>query len=299
MRPILVAGKSGQLSRSLVDVGEQRAIPVVAVGRPECDLENVGSIDRVVNAVLPRALVNAAAYTAVDVAESEPQRAFAVNRDGAGLLAATARRLQIPFVHVSTDYVFDGSKSSAYREDDATFPLGVYGQSKREGEIAVMDANPEALVMRTSWVYSPYGANFVRTMLRLSDTQDVVRVIDDQHGAPTAAVDLANAILDALAQILEQKIQGRAGIYHVTAVGETTWHGFAKAIFADWRDRGLRVPVLEAIATADYPTRVKRPANSRLDCGKFQRVFDISLPLWSTSLAACLDILAVARREPQ
>ena len=292
MRPILVAGKSGQLSRSLIDVGEQRAIPVVAVGRPEFDLENAGSIDRVVNAVLPSAIVNAAAYTAVDMAESEPERAFAVNRDGAGRLAATARRLRIPFVHVSTDYVFDGRKASAYCEDDVPFPLGIYGRSKLEGERAVMDANPDALVFRTSWIYSPYGTNFLKTMLRLADTRDVVRVVDDQYGAPTAAIDLGRAIVDALVRVLEREARGRAGVYHVTAAGETTWYGFAKAIFAGWRDRGHRIPQLEAITSADYPTRVKRPGNSRLDCEKFQRVFGICLPLWSTSLGPCLDALA-------
>jgi dTDP-4-dehydrorhamnose reductase len=297
MRPILVAGKSGQLSRSLIDVGEQRAIPVVAVGRPEFDLENAGSIDRVVNAVLPSAIVNAAAYTAVDMAESEPERAFAVNRDGAGRLAATARCLRIPFVHLSTDYVFDGRRASAYREDDVPCPLGIYGRAKLEGEKAVMDANPDALVFRTSWIYSPYGTNFLKTMLRLADTRDVVRVVDDQYGAPTAAIDLGRAIVDALVRVLEREARGRAGIYHVTASGETTWYGFAKAIFAGWRDRGHRIPQLEAIATADYPTRVTRPENSRLDCKKFQRVFGVCLPPWSTSLGPCLDVLADARRE--
>jgi dTDP-4-dehydrorhamnose reductase len=297
MRPILVAGKSGQLSRSLVDVGEQRAIPLVAVGRPEFDLENAGSIDRVVNAVLPRAIVNAAAYTAVDMAESEPERAFAVNRDGAGRLAATARRLRIPFVHVSTDYVFDGRKASAYCEDDVPFPLGIYGRSKLEGERAVMDANPDALVFRTSWIYSPYGTNFLKTMLRLADTRDVVRIVDDQYGAPTAAIDLGRAIVDALVRVLEREARGRAGVYHVTAAGETTWYGFAKAIFAGWRERGRRIPQLGAITTADYPTRVKRPGNSRLDCAKIQRDFGVCLPLWSTSLDTCLDVLADARQE--
>jgi dTDP-4-dehydrorhamnose reductase len=299
MGPILVAGKSGQLARCLVDIGRQRALPIVAVARAEFDLENSCSIDRVVDAVLPRAIVNAAAYTAVDMAESEPERAFAVNRDGARRLAAAARRLQIPFAHVSTDYVFDGRKSSAYFEDDIPCPLGVYGRSKLEGEMAVMDANPDALVFRTSWVYSPYGTNFLKTMLRLAGTRDVVRVVDDQRGAPTAAIDVASAIIDALAQVLAENDHRRAGIYHVTAAGETTWYGFAKAIFAGWRDRGHRVPRLEAIATDDYPSLVERPANSRLDCGKIGRVFGVRLPLWSTSLGACLDVLAACRRDVQ
>jgi dTDP-4-dehydrorhamnose reductase len=299
MRPILVAGKTGQLARCLVDVAEQRGLPIIAVGRPEFDLEDSGSIDRAVDAALPRAIVNAAGYTAVDRAESEPERAFAVNRDGAERLAATARRLQIPFLHVSTDYVFDGRKSSAYFEDDIPCPLGVYGRSKLEGELAVMDTNPDALVFRTSWVYSPYGTNFLKTVLRLADTRDIVRVVDDQRGAPTAAIDVASAIVDALAQVNEKTVQTRAGIYHMTAAGETTWCGFARVIFSGWHDRGHRVPVLEPIASADYPSLVERPANSRLDCGKIDRVFGIRMPLWSASLEACLDIIAAAQKEEQ
>jgi len=299
MRPILVAGKTGQLARCLVDVAEQRALPIIAVGRPEFDLEDSGSIDRAVDAALPRAIVNAAGYTAVDRAESEPERAFAVNRDGAERLAATARRLQIPFVHVSTDYVFDGRKSSTYFEDDIPCPLGVYGRSKLEGELAVMDTNPDALVFRTSWVYSPYGANFLKAVLRLADTRDVVRVVADQRATPTAAIDVASAIFDALGQVNEKNAQTRAGIYHMTAAGETTWYGFAKVIFSGWHDRGHRVPVLEPIASADYPSLVERPANSRLDCGKIDRVFGIRMPLWSASLEACLDIIAAAQKEVQ
>jgi dTDP-4-dehydrorhamnose reductase len=299
MRPILVAGTTGQLARSMVDTGEQRAIPVVAVGRPKLDVENADSIYRTVRTISPVAIVNAAAYTAVDMAESEPERSFAINRDGAGRLAATARFFRVPFVHVSTDYVFDGFKASTYCESDDPYPLGAYGQSKLEGEKAVMSENPEAIVFRTSWVYSPYGTNFLKTMLHLAETRDVVRVVNDQHGAPTAAIDLAGALVDALMQIFERGARGRAGVYHVTASGATTWYGFAKAIFAGWHDRGNRVPQLEAITTAEYPTRVRRPKNSRLDCQKAQRVFGICLPPWSTSLGPCLDVLADARREVQ
>src|SRR5262245_49348364 len=284
MRPVLVAGKNGQLARCLADVGRQRAIPIFSAARPEFDLEDSRSIERVVTAILPQAIVNAAAYTAVDLAESNAERAFAVNRDGARQLAAIARGLEIPFIHISTDYLFDGRKSGSYCEDDSPSPLGVYGRSKLEGEMAVMNANPDALVFRTAWVYSPYGANFVKTMLRLADTHDLVRVVDDQLGTPTAASDLASAILDAFAQILDRKIQVIPGIYHVTATGETTWFGFASAIFSDWHERGCRVPKLEAITSADYPSAVKRPANSRLDCKKFQRAFGTCLPPWSTSL---------------
>jgi dTDP-4-dehydrorhamnose reductase len=297
MRPILVAGKNGQLARCLADVGGQRAVPIFSTERPEFDLEDSRSIERVVTAIFPRAIVNAAAYTAVDLAESNAERAFAVNRDGAGQLAATARRLDIPFIHISTDYVFDGRKSVPYCEDDTPSPLGVYGQSKLEGEMAVMNANADSLVLRTAWLYSAYGTNFVKTMLRLAGTHDLVRVVDDQLGAPTSACVLASAVLVAIAQVLEKKVQVEPGIYHVTAAGETTWFGFASAIFAGWRERGRRVPRLEAITSADYPSAVKRPANSRLDCAKFQRTFGTCLPLWSTSLGACLDILADDQRE--
>ena len=299
MRPILVAGTTGQLARSLVDVGEQRAIPIVAVSRPELDLENADSIDRVVRAVLPgpssmrqhirpstwqNRSRNAHSQLIATAPDGSQQR-----RDAFGFRLSMFR----PIMSLMA------ARRLPIAKDDDPCPLGAYGQSKLEGEKAVMAANPDAIVFRTSWVYSPYGTNFLKTMLRLAETRDVVRVVDDQHGAPTAAIDLAGAIVDALMQVLERGARGRAGIYHVTAAGETTWYGFAKAIFAGWRDRGHRVPQLEAITTADYPTRVKRPANSRLDCQKFQRVFGICLPPWSTSLGPCLDVLADARREVQ
>src|SRR6266566_8668454 len=201
MRPILVAGRSGQLARGLVESAARRGIKLVAIGRPQLDLEHAGSVEQLARAIEPSAMVNAAAYTAVDRAESQPERAFAVNRDGAGQLAAQAQRMGVPLIHISTDYVFDGRKSSSYDETDAAAPLGVYGRSKLEGEGAVRTACPAAVVLRTSWVYSPYGRNFVTTMLRLAETQDQVRVVDDQWGAPTAASDLADAILDILGQV--------------------------------------------------------------------------------------------------
>src|SRR5712672_657684 len=184
-RPILVAGKSGQLARCLRDSAVLSDVPMAAVGRPELDLENGEGIDRVMAAVEPSAIVNAAAYTAVDPAEAEPGREFAVNCGGAALLADAAARHGIPFVQISTDYFFDGSKRSPYREDDVPAPLNVYGSSKLASEAAVLRACPGAAVIRTSWVYSPYGNNFVRTMLKLSETQAVVRVVHDQYGAPT------------------------------------------------------------------------------------------------------------------
>lgn len=291
MRPILVAGKSGQLTRCLVESAVKRGTRIVAIGRPEFDVEDAASVERVVRAVEPGAMVNAAAYTAVDRAESEPERAFAINRDGAEHLAVEAQRQGVPLVHVSTDYVFDGQKSSPYVEEDAVAPLGVYGLSKVEGESVVLRACPAALVLRTSWIYSPYGHNFVKTMLKLADTRDHVRVVDDQFGSPTAANDLANAILDIIGQREGVRLGLRSGIYHLAAQGETTWHGFASAIFAGWAARGRRVANLVPIRSAEYPLPARRPANSRLDCVKIERDFGIRLPRWQQSLDACLDRL--------
>ena len=292
MRPILVAGKSGQLARCLAEAAQVRGVALVAVGRPELDLENATSIERVVRATEPAAIVNAAAYTAVDRAESEPERALAVNRDGAERLAQAARRRDLPLIHLSTDYVFDGRKDSPYTEEDAAAPLNVYGRSKLESEVAACRSHPAALVVRTSWVYSPYGHNFVLAMLRRAAESKEVRVVDDQRGAPTAAGDLAEAILDILQRYSGGDVAVRGGIYHLTARGETTWHGFASAIFARFSEqRGARVPNLVAIPSAQYPAAARRPANSCLDCAKIEREFAIRLPPWRQSLDRCLDRL--------
>jgi dTDP-4-dehydrorhamnose reductase len=294
-RPILVAGRAGQVARCLVEAAARNGVRLVAVGRPDLNIGDTCSIAQAVAATRPGLIVNAAAYTAVDNAESEPEQAFAINRDGAARLAAAAAAARIPFVHISTDYVFDGRKPTPYREDDTPAPLGVYGSSKLQGETCVREACPGALVLRTSWVYSPYGQNFVRTMLRLAETRDVVRVVDDQHGAPTSAADIAAGILALAPQLLAGRCGG--GLYHLAADGVTTWHGFAAAVFAGWKARGRRVPALEPIATAGYPTPARRPANSRLDCSRIARDFDIRLPPWQQSLAVCLDALAAAPTE--
>jgi dTDP-4-dehydrorhamnose reductase len=294
-RPILVAGKSGQLARCLLDSTVLHNVPIVAVGRPELDLESGEGIDRVMAAVEPSAIVNAAAYTAVDRAEAESERAFAVNCDGAALLAAGAARRGIPFIQISTDYVFDGSKRSPYREDDVPAPQNVYGSSKLAGEIAVLKACPGAAVIRTSWVYSPYGNNFVRTMLRLSDEQPVVRIVEDQRGTPTSAADLAVAILAIAEQLRSANGSDGAGIYHLAGDGETSWHGFATAVFASLARRGRRVPTLQAITTAEYPTPARRPKNSCLDSSKAERIFGVRLPPWRSSVEECLDQLEIPK----
>lgn len=297
LQPILVAGKAGQLARSLESLSIERKLALIAIGRPTFDLCDAERVDQIVANYKPAAIVNAAAYTSVDKAESESDLAFSINRDGAAHLAAAAGRLGIPFVQISTDYVFDGQKSTPYREDDATAPLGIYGRSKREGEIAVLERYPSAVILRTSWVYSPFGQNFVKTMLRLAATRDKVRVVNDQYGTPTFARDIAKAILEILDQINERRQARLAGIYHLSANGFTTWHGFAQAIFASWRKRGRTVPILEAIPSSEYPTPAQRPANSRLDCSKAERAFGLRLPVWQKGLEACLDELATAEGE--
>lgn len=291
---ILVAGAQGQLARSLVEAGRSREdVAVTALGRPELDLLDRASIASALDGEAPQLVVNAAAYTAVDKAEVDVAAAFAVNRDGAARLAAATRARGCPIIHISTDYVFDGMKEGAYSEDDATHPLGVYGRSKLDGERAVAAANPEHLILRTAWVYSPHGHNFLKTMLRLARERSELRVVGDQRGNPTFAPHLAAAIL-AIALHLQAEAGSPQGwgIFHAVASGDTTWAGFAAAIIAAAAKFGVpQVPVIP-ITTAQYPTAAKRPANSCLSCGKLQRVFGVRLPPWRDGVAACMAGLA-------
>jgi len=293
-RPVLIAGKNGQVARCLRDLAFQQNIPIVAVGRPELDLEDRASIDRVLDAVDPSAVINAAAYTAVDRAETESAAAFSINCNGAAEIADAAGRRLIPFLHFSTDYVFDGEKKSPYNEDDTPAPLNIYGASKLAGEVAVLKANPNAAILRTSWIYSPYGNNFVKTMLRLSETQPIVKVVDDQRGAPTSAAELASAVLKIVARLQSVGIRNDdAGIYHLAAEGEASWHEFAATIFAGLARRRRSVPLLRPITTDEYPTPARRPRNSCLDCSRAERVFGVRLASWRSSLEVCLDQLVM------
>lgn len=258
---ILVAGRSGQLATALTAQAAVLDLATTPLGRPELDLERPARLASRIAAERPDLVINAAAYTAVDRAESEPARAFAVNRDGAAALAAAASSLGLPFVHISTDYVFDGRKGAPYVETDATAPLNVYGHSKLAGEQAVLAAHSDALILRTSWVFSPFGSNFLKTMLRLGAERPVLRVVDDQFGTPTSATDLAAVIL-AIAPRLRRE---GGGLYHAAGAASTSWHDLAALIFAESRKHGGPAPRLEAIRTPDYPTPAQRPANSSLD----------------------------------
>jgi dTDP-4-dehydrorhamnose reductase len=289
--PILVAGRSGRLARSLAEAAAARGMPLRALGRPDLDIEDSRSIADAMTATAPIAVINAAGHVMADEAERAPNRAFAINRDGAARLAAAAACAGVPYVHLSTDYVFDGAQRTPYRETDVAQPLSVYGQSKAAGEQAVLTAHPAAVVVRTSWVFGRQGPNFVTTMLRCAATQDSVQVVTDQYGAPTEANALAHALLDLTGQLLQTPGTERGGIYHIAGIGGTTWFNLAEATFAGWARRGHRVPRLEPIGSAQWRGLARRPPYSLLDCGKAERVFGIRLPPWQESLESCLDAL--------
>lgn len=280
--PILVTGGQGQLALALA---ARATIPIRHVGRPDFDFDRPETIAACFNAARPGLVINAAAYTAVDAAEKDGAAAWRANRDGAAELARLCRDASVPLIHVSTDYVFAGTKSAPYVETDATFPQGVYGASKLAGEHAVLASGARAIILRTAWVYSATGRNFLLTMLNLGRTRDKLTVVADQHGCPTAADDLADAILAIAARIARDGWADRfGGVFHATGSGETTWFGFATAIFDAARALGAKVPVVEPIPTTAYPTPAKRPANSRLDCGKLAATFGIRLPDWRDSV---------------
>ncbi len=289
--PILVTGGSGQLAQAMARAGAGR---VKVIGRPVFDFERPDTLGQAIRDRRPALVVNAAAYTAVDAAESAPEEAARANASGPGLVAATCRELGIPLVHVSTDYVFDGLKSAPYGEADSTNPTGVYGATKLAGEQAVLAAHPGAVVLRTSWVYAAAGKNFLLTMLGAARRMPRLRVVADQKGCPTNADDLAAATLAVADRLLADaagsgREQGLGGIYHATGQGETTWHGFAVTIFEEAARHGWPVPSVDAIQTADWPTPARRPPDSRLDCTRLHAVFGVRLPAWQGSLGPAVE----------
>jgi dTDP-4-dehydrorhamnose reductase len=281
---VLVTGGAGQLAMSLSALAPARGIEVVRVGRPAFDFDQPASIASVFREVTPKLVINAAAYTAVDAAENDAEAAHRANVDGPRLLAELCAASGAKLIHVSTDYVYDGSKGAPYVESDATAPLGVYGATKLAGEQAVAASLPGATIVRTSWVYSATGKNFVKTMLGAARKTDKLRVVGDQRGCPTASDPLAEALLVVAGKLLGGWDDSYAGVFHACGGGETTWHGLAVAAFEEASAFGLRKPEVAAIRTEDWPTPVKRPADSRLDCGKLARVFGAALPEWRESL---------------
>ncbi|MCW2240848.1 dTDP-4-dehydrorhamnose reductase [Azospirillum canadense] len=291
---ILILGTSGQVGTELMRAAWPQGTELVGLARPDVDMARLETVEAAVAEHAPDLVVNATAYTAVDKAESDRDAAFAVNRDGPARLAAACAARGVPLIHISTDYVFDGTKPAPYTEDDPVAPLGAYGASKEAGEAAVRAALPQHVILRTSWVYAAHGANFVKTMLRFGRERDEMRVVADQHGAPTAAADIAAAIVAIAGRIAAGRNEGADvpwGTYHFTGTGETTWHGFAERIFQRLEAATGRRPRLQAITTADYPTPARRPANSRLDCARIRTAFGIEAPRWEDSLDRVLDVL--------
>ena len=283
---ILICGQHGQVSRELQHrlggLGE-----LVVLGRDQLDLAQPEQIRQQVQRVRPDLIINAAAHTAVDQAESEPDIAFAINAIGPGILAEAALALDVPLIHYSTDYVFDGSKPQPYTEDDEPNPLGVYGKSKLAGEQAISVIKGKHLILRTSWVYSTHGRNFLLTMQRLLQEKPELRIVADQIGTPTWAGTIASSTL-ALIERWQSGQAGAWGTYHLTARGETSWFGFAQAIGDALREQGKPCANLLPIPSSDYPTLAARPLNSRLDCSRLHREWGVSQPDWQTALRECL-----------
>jgi len=294
---IFITGGEGQLGSELISQAASHGIDILAPPLAQMDLTQPEQIDRIWNTFRPAAVINAAAYTAVDRAESEPELAFAVNADGAERIARRCARENIPLIHISTDYVFDGLKRAPYLEDDPVVPLGVYGRSKAEGETRVRRALKQHLIVRTAWLYSAHGANFVKTVMRLVGERDELRVVDDQLGCPTCAADLA----DTLLQLTERLGTSRTipwGTYHYCGNGVTSWYGLARHVLQTLVSRGrISSFRLLPITTAEYPTPARRPPYSVLDCRRIESTFDIQRPPWPQSVEKTVDrLLSTADR---
>ena len=285
---VLVTGTEGQLARSLVERGALHPeIELVTLGRPELDLEQSGSGAAAVAQIAPDIIINAAAYTAVDQAEDESERAFRINADAAGEIAAAAAKAGAPVIQLSTDYVFDGNGSGAYSEDAPVSPLGVYGRSKLVGEEQVRAANPRHAIVRTAWVYSPFGKNFVKSIVAAAGVRDRLTVVDDQRGSPSSALDLADGLL-----AMVKADSGWGETYHLAGSGETSGCDFAREIMDQCAANGLPHVPVDPIRTEDWPTRAVRPRNSVLDSGKFSQTFGFVMPDWRASTREVVERLA-------
>ena len=294
----LLLGGTGQVGTELRDLARLQKVDVVAPNRDELDLMDTQAIDRCVAEGPWSGVINAAAYTDVDRAESEQSIAFAVNAEAPARLAAETGRRGIPLIHISTDYVFSGRKGAPYVEDDAAAPVNVYGSSKLAGEKGVRSGNPRHVIVRAAWVYSPFGRNFVKTILRLAAERERLTIVDDQRGCPTAARDIAQACLDIAARCAAQPERTPYGVYHFAGAGEATWFEFAKAIVELAADRTGKSPQVVPIGTADYPTPAARAADTRLDCTAIVRAFGVKLRPWRQALAETIDRL-LTNKDPQ
>ena len=293
---VLVTGSSGQLARSLIERARiWPGIELIAAGRPELDLEIPNSAARVIQRSAPGVIINGAAFTDVDGAEDQPQRALRVNGEAAGEVASAAAAVGAPIIQLSTDYVFDGTADHPYDETAPVRPLNAYGRSKLTGEEAVRSANPEHLILRTAWVYSPFGRNFVRTMFEAAGERDELRVVADQRGSPTSALDLAGALLKVIENWRLGGSAGRGGTYHLAGSGDASWHELAQEVMDFRHRRGLRSARLIPISASDWPMRAVRPRYSVLSNKKFERDFGFSLHDWRQSLPEVVEALAGRR----
>jgi dTDP-4-dehydrorhamnose reductase len=291
---VLVTGSEGQLARSLRESASMHpGLDLVFAGRPAIDLARPGSAERFIAETVPDVVINAAAYAAVDQAEDEPELVFRINADGAGEVAAAAAHVRAAVIQISTDYVFSGESEVSYVEDAPVGPLNVYGRSKLAGEEQVRSANPDHLIVRTAWLYSPFGRNFVTTIVAAAKTRNELKVVADQIGSPTSAFDLANGLLRAVD--LHRKGEGKTGIYHLAGTGSTSWCDLAQAIMMECKKHDMPSAGVRPIKTVDWPAKAARPRNSILDSTKFAQDFGFSMPPWRDSLAVVMDRLAAAR----
>jgi dTDP-4-dehydrorhamnose reductase len=288
---VAVVGTQGQVARSLAERGAARGIEVVNVGRPALDLLNIDSVEATLTGVAPSLVVNAAAYTAVDQAESDEETAEQINGRAAGRIAEVAQRLGVPVIHLSTDYVFDGTLDRPYRETDPVAPVSAYGRSKLVGEQLVAAAHPDHVILRTAWVYSPFGKNFVKTMLALGATRSEIAVVADQRGCPTSALDIADAVLEIGGRLVASASPSQRGTFHLVGTGEATWAEFAQTALDHAVEFGRSPVRVRGITTQEYPTPARRPMNSRLDTGKLSQTFGVKLPDWRESMRACVGRL--------
>ncbi len=292
MMKILITGAQGQVGKELVHIAIKREYNVIAAGRAELDITQKNNAEVYINNLQPDLVINAAAYTAVDKAEEEQDLAYAINRDGAENIAAACKKLNIPLFHISTDYVFDGSKLEPYSENDPVSPLGIYGISKWHGEEAIRQHLPHHLILRVAWVFGAQGNNFVKTMLRLGKDRDELNVVSDQFGGPSPAKNIAQTLINLADQYQQQQILAW-GTYHYCGSLKTSWYDFAREIFSQAVKMGMlnKKVKVNPITTAEYPTAAKRPVNSMLDCSKLKTTFGIEMPDWQNALKQVLTEL--------
>jgi dTDP-4-dehydrorhamnose reductase len=295
---LVVTGREGQVTKALQALAGP-TLEVIALGRDRFDLADEGDASEIFAAFHPDVIVNAGAYTAVDKAESERDLAFAINGRGAGRVARAAAGLSVPVIQISTDYVFDGGGEAPWREDDPVGPIGTYGASKLAGEDAVRAATADHVILRTSWVYAPWGANFVGVMLRVAAQRPELRVVRDQWGTPTSALDIAEAIVVVARNLIARPDEpALRGTFHLTSQGYTNWADFAREIFAQSAARGGVSAQVVSIPSSEYPTPARRPANSRLSTERLARVHGVALPPWRDSLARVLALSVVEKDTP-